>query len=96
MGIKRIRRVTVEIEHRSISITQTESRSVGPAVDIPRVCSTCGATLVLVIPDMDAGAAAHLPRIFHMLLQRGLHSYFSVEGQLWVCSRSFQELSEVL
>jgi hypothetical protein len=96
--MKRTRRVIVEIEHRSISISQTESRSSADsdayAPFMPIACSVCGAPWMLVSPEADAGLESEVQQIFHLLRQRGLHTHFSAAGKLWVCSQSFQHLSE--
>jgi hypothetical protein len=49
---------------------------------------------VLVIRDADSGFDDDSRQILTALLQRGMHAYLSAPGQLWVCSRSFQNLSE--
>jgi hypothetical protein len=96
--MKRTRRVTVEIEHRSISISQTESRCVADsdvhAAAMPVACSVCGAAWMLVSPEADGGFDSEAQQIFQVLRQRGLHTHFSAGGKLWVCSQSFQHLSE--
>ena len=95
--MKRTRRVTLEIKHRSISITRIESHSVGQPQTPPSAsptCAQCGAPWVLVIRDADSGFDDDSRQILTALLQRGMHAYLSAAGQLWVCSRSFQNLSE--
>jgi hypothetical protein len=97
--MKRTRRVTLEISHRSLSITRIESHSVARP-DIPPFapsdCAQCGAPWVLVVRDAESGFDDGSQLILNALLQRGMHAYFSAAGQLWVCSRSFQNLSENL
>jgi hypothetical protein len=96
--MKRTRRITVEIEHQSISISRTESLHAGdwqvhvPAM--PVACSVCGAPWMLVSPEADAVVDTEAQKILRVLMQRGLHTYVSVAGRLWVCSQSFQHLSE--
>jgi hypothetical protein len=95
--MKRTRRVTVEIKHRSISITRIESHSVGQTPpSVSPACAECGAPWVLVIRDADSGFDDDSRQILTALLERGMHAYLSAAGQLWVCSRSFQNLSENL
>jgi hypothetical protein len=94
----RTRRITVEIAHRSISIRQMDSRSNGEAAPalpaIPSVCAVCGAPWTLVSAEADVTFGDKMQQIFYILTRRGLHSYYSAGDKLWVCSRSFQDLSE--
>jgi hypothetical protein len=97
-AMKRTRRITVEIEQRSISISRSEWRRAGDleihAPAMPIACSVCGAAWVLVSPEADAVIDSEAQQILRVLMQRGLHTYFSAAGKLWVCSQSFQHLSE--
>jgi hypothetical protein len=96
--IRRTRRVTVEIAQRSISIHQMDFRSCeeaeSPLPMMPTACSVCGAPWTLVNAEVDSTVGDKLQQIFHILTQRGLHSYYSAANKLWVCSQSFQDLSE--
>jgi hypothetical protein len=98
-AVKRTRRITVEIEQRSISISRTDSRHAAeqeihtPAM--PIACTVCGAAWVLVSPEADAIIDSEAQQILRVLMQRGLHTYFSAAGRVWVCSQSFQHLSEI-
>ena len=88
----------MEIEYRSISIVQSESRHTGNSEihvpNMPLVCAVCGSPWVLVRPEADAGFDSRTQRVLDALMKRGLHTYLSIAGQLWVCRQSFQHLSE--
>jgi hypothetical protein len=96
--IRRTRRVTIEIAHRSISIRQMQSRSSeeaeSPLPMMPIACSVCGAPWALVSAEVDPMVGDGMQQIFYILTQRGLHAYYSAANKLWVCSRSFHDLSE--
>jgi hypothetical protein len=102
--VKRTRRVSVEIEHREISIflTLSESRADGqtPAPSdsgpVPGACSICGAPWVFVTPKAGAPLGAHIEQVLAAFLQRGLHPPIFAGGLFLICRRSFDQLNERL
>lgn len=101
--MKRIRRVSLRVERREISITLSPSAaSAGGEApgdfdgQRPDVCPHCGAAW---LPDF--GTALREAHVGVELLQiairdRRLHLHSLPDGQFRVCERSFQTMREVL
>ncbi len=104
MGMKRTRRVSIEIEHREISITLTineaqthAARGTAPDEQKPvGTCSICGSPLALVIRqagDLDGVRAEQLLAAF---IYSGLHPPIQSGGDIYVCSQSFRQMNHTL
>jgi len=102
--MKRTRRVSIEIEHREISISLTIHESQthaarGTAPDEPTPlgsCSICGSPLARVIRqagDLDGVRAEQLLAAF---VYSGLHPPIYSGGDIYVCSQSFRHLNHTL
>jgi hypothetical protein len=102
--MKRTRRVSIEIEHREISISLTINEAHthatrGTAPDQPTPwgnCSVCGSPLALVTRqagDLDGVQAEQLLAAF---LYSGLHPPISSGGDVYVCSKSFRHLNHTV
>jgi hypothetical protein len=95
--MKRIRRVSVEIERREtrVSVTINDAHD-DPARRNPPghstlggSCAICGAPLALVVQQVAASADSYIHQILAALMESGLHSFNYFGGDLWVCSQSF-------
>jgi len=102
--MKRIRRISLSIEHReiSVSISQTEmtsgeSRSPQMPGDAaqPENCPDCGApwiTVTTVAAHAAESGGANTPSIYRALQQCGAHTQISATGELRICSKSLEEI----
>jgi hypothetical protein len=104
MGMKRTRRVSIEIEHREISVSLTINEAQthatrGTAPDQPKplgACSICGAPLALVIRQAGDLDGVHAEQLLAAFLYSGLHPPIYSDGDLYVCSQSFRHLNHTL
>ncbi len=81
--MKRIRRVIVEIEQWSITLTQTGLRRARPpAHSSKHACPVCAAPCLRVTPEALAA-----------LVAKGLNEYAVIGGETWVCSGLIDLLS---
>ena len=102
--MKRTRRVSIEIEHREISIflTLSESRADAPTAvpadsgPIPAACPVCGAPWVFVTPKEGGSQSAPLEQVSSVLQQLGLHPPLFAGGMFLICRQSFDQLKERL
>jgi hypothetical protein len=102
--MKRTRRVSVEIEHREISIFLTlrespaDVRSPVPpdSAPIPAACPICGAPWVFVTPKVGGSQGSHLEQVSSVFQQLGLHPPLFVGGMFLICRQSFDQLKERL
>jgi len=102
--MKRTRRVSVEIEHREISIflTLSESQAHAPILasldsgSTPAVCSICGAPLVVVTPEAGASLGSHIEQVLLAFQQLGLHPPLFAGSSFLICRQSFDQLKERL
>ena len=102
--MKRTRRVSVEIEHREISIFLTLSKWQAAAQTpappdsgpIPAACSICGAPWVFVTPKAGAPLGSHIEQVLSAFLQLGLHPPIFAGGLFLICRQSFDQLKERL
>ncbi len=99
-AMKRTRRVSIEIEHREISITLTliEPRAVDPVLPdsgpIPVACPICGAPWVFVNPKEGVTLGSHVEEIVSALARLGLHPSIFAGGMFLLCRQSFDQLRE--
>ncbi len=102
--MKRIRRVSLTIEHREISLSHdvrefrsADSNSVpADALPTPSVCAVCGAPWILVDIQGTDVAGSSTEQIFAELLERGLHPFVNSGGRLWMCGQSLQHVRDSL
>ncbi len=102
--MKRTRRVSVEIEHREISIfltlreSQADVQSPVPrdSAPIPAVCSICGAPWVFVSPKEGGSQGSHIEHVSSVFQQLGLHPPLFAGGMFLICRQSFDQLKEKL
>jgi hypothetical protein len=108
--MKRIRRVTVKVEQRDISITVTQTvagdgRS-GPSEPLdstarteaesiaPEVCPDCGAAWVSDFAAALKDFQIPLALLRAALLDHRLHSSWLADGQFRVCERSLKSIRD--
>jgi hypothetical protein len=99
--MKRTRRVSIEIEHREISVSLTINEAQthatrGTAPDNPKplgTCSICGAPLALVIHKAGGLDGVHAEQLLAAFHYSGLHPPIYSGGVLYVCSQSFRHLN---
>lgn len=104
MDMKRTRRVSIEIEHREISVSLTINESQlhatrGTAPDQPKPlgsCSICGSPLAPVIRQAGDLDGVHAEQLLAAFLYSGLHSPIYSGCDLYVCSQSFRLLNHTL
>src|ERR1700722_13306065 len=103
--MKRTRRVSVEIEHREISIflrvsesTATGRPDVPPdSTPIPATCPICGAAWVFVSPKAAAGSqGSPIEQVSSVFEQLGLHPPLFAGGMFLICGHSFDQMREKL
>jgi hypothetical protein len=104
MGMKRTRRVSIEIEHREISVSLTineaqthATRGTAPDQTQPLgTCAICGGPLAMVIRQAAKVDAVHAEQLLTAFLCSGLHPPIYSGGDLYVCSQSFRHLNHTL
>jgi len=104
MDMKRTRRVSIEIEHREISVSLTINEAQtdatrGTAPDQPKPlgnCSICGSPLALVIRQAGDLDGVHAEQLLAAFLYSGLHPPINSGGDVYVCSQSFRHLNHTL
>ena len=103
MGIKRTRRVCIEIEHREVAVSLTINDAThaarGTAPDQAKpvgICSICGGPLAMVIRQAAKLDAVHAEQLLAAFLCSGLHPPICSGGDLYVCSQSFRHLNYTL
>ena len=102
--MKRTRRVSVEIEHREISISLTliEPRADSRAHMLPdsgpvaAACPICGAPWVFVTPQGGDSPGSLIEPVASVLRQLGLHPPIFAGGMFLICRQSFDQLREKL
>jgi hypothetical protein len=102
--MKRTRRVSVEIEHREISISLTliEPRADSDAHMLPDsgpvavACPICGAPWVFVTPKEGASQDSPVEPVASVFRQLGLHPPIFAGGMFLICRQSFDQLREKL
>ncbi len=109
--MKRTRRVSIEIEHREISIFLTLSGSQVAAESsvslssepvprdsgpVPAACPICGAPWVFVTPRAGGSQGSHLEQVSSAFQQLGLHPPLFAGGMFLICRQSFDHLHERL
>lgn len=96
-AMKRTQRLSIEIQHREVTISE-----VGPVLSVPNTepvpaesvtaCPVCGGRWITIVARVVGDASASTERICHALQQSGLHLQVSPAGQLQICQRSFEEI----
>jgi hypothetical protein len=102
--MKRTRRVSIEIEHREITVSLTINEAQthatrGTAPDQPPPlgnCTICGAPLALVIRQAGDLDVVYAEKLLAAFLYSGLHPPIYSGGDLYVCSQSFRHLNHTL
>jgi hypothetical protein len=102
--MKRTRRVSVEIEHREISIflRLSESNATGrperppDAAPIPATCPICGAAWVFVTPKAGDSQGSPIEQVSSVFEQLGLHPPLYAGGMFLICRHSFDQMREKL
>jgi hypothetical protein len=104
--MKRTRRVSVEIEHREISISFTliepradsQTTLLPDSGPIPAACSICGAPWVFVTPKAAGSGSqgSHIGQVSSVFVQLGLHPPIFAGGMFLICRQSFDQLREKL
>jgi hypothetical protein len=102
--MKRTRRVSVEIEHREISISLTliEPRADSRAHMFPdsgpvaAACPICGAPWVFVTPQEGDSQGSLSEPVVCVFRQLGLHPPIFAGGMFLICRQSFDQLREKL
>jgi|SRR5579875_438978 len=98
--MKTVRRLTVEIERRSLKVTVREIGSAAAvssnlAGEEPMApCPRCGAAWIPLHQAAVAEPQGKTTDLRAKLDALGLHVYSSPSGQLWVCDRSISHLKE--
>jgi hypothetical protein len=100
-AMKRTKRLSIELQHREVTITVTGSAlhvrdSEPDSSKTPTVCPTCGSPWITIVAQVDGDAPASTDRIRRALEQFGLHLQVSPAGQPQICRRSFEEIKEKL
>ncbi len=99
--MKRTRRVSIELEHREISIfltlneSRADARTTAPrdCGPIPAACPICGAPLVFFTPKEGGSQGSHLEQVSTVLPQLGLHPPLFAGGMFLICRQSFDQLT---
>jgi hypothetical protein len=100
--MKRTRRLSIEIEHREISIflnlneSRADVRAPAPldSGPIPAACPICGAPWVFVTPKEGGSQGSHLEQVSSVFQQYGLHPPLFAGGMFLICRQSFDQLKE--
>jgi len=109
MAMKRITRVSIVVEHRSVtfSLTGVADATARPGdaagagetdlepVEPPPVCPQCGATWIPVTAVEGELAAPGLNAICRALEQHGLHVHVFGTNQLSICSKSLEAMEAI-
>lgn len=101
--MKRTHRLSIEIEHRKLTISLTRasgadvragSESSVDAIEpfsFPPACPDCGAPWITVMAHVGEFAASGDNAIYRALQRHGLHLHVAPTGQLNICSKSLEE-----
>ena len=97
--MKKIKRLSIEIIHRKITIADGGSTlhvqdGESDAMKPSTFCPTCGSPWITVIARAAGDVSTSAEHIHRMLLQTGLHVQAFPAGQLRICQKSFEELKE--
>jgi hypothetical protein len=99
--MKRTRRVSVQIEHREVSITFTliEPRVADPVFPdsegpIPQSCPICGAPWVFVNPNEGSTDGSHIEDVASAFSRLSLHPAIFAGGMFLICRQSFDQLRD--
>lgn len=102
--MKRTRRVSVEIEHREISISLTlieprvdsDAHALPDSGPIAAACPICGAPWVFVTPKEGDTRGSLIEPLASVFQQLGLHPPIFAGGMFLICRQSFDQLREKL
>jgi len=97
--MKRTQRLSIEIQHREVTITVSGS-TVERQEEVPQeagstmVCDVCGSPWVSVVVHGGDGAITSANSIHRALEQAGMHVQVSATGELTICRNSLEALKE--
>ena len=107
--MKRMRRLTLHIEHRQITLAVTptprantrpsaeeNNRSHGSSSPVPPGCPMCGGSWDFVIAQPSDQTPASAQALQSMLRNAGIHLHLSEDGELRICGQSFQLFKETI
>lgn len=93
--MKRIRRLTIEIERRALTWSACRGGETNRArvvsVRPGTLCPTCGSPCML-LHDANQPEQSYLQAVLESF---DLHTHISSSGHLWICQQSFQHLRPV-
>ena len=98
--MKRTQRLSIEIQHREVTITVTGSTVERPdevhqeARSREAVCDVCGSPWTSVVVHGGDGAITSANSIHRALEQAGMHVQVSATGELTICRNSLEALKE--
>jgi hypothetical protein len=94
--MKRVRRLTVEIERRQVkwSMALSDLPPNAATEGSAEVCPHCGSPWMLLSHVQLPGREYALPELRALLMSFHLHVRGTLSGQLWICRKSFEQLKE--
>lgn len=98
--MKRMRRLSIELRRREVTITVQGSTFHVQDADLDTVppspgCPACGSPWFTAVAPADRGFHSGIHQIHRVLQQSGLHAQVSPAGQLRICERSIEKLKEI-
>lgn len=103
VGMKRTQRVSIEFQHREVTLTVAGSifdlRDHVPfegGPDTSTVCSICGSPWISIVVGTGEEMAATAHVINCALGQAGVHLHVTPAGELQICRKSLEAIKEKL
>jgi len=93
-GVRKKRRVTLQIEHREISVSAgtggnaVPERTSGQEADYPASCPNCGSADLISLSEAIADPALNRELMRHSAGGDGIHLGPSPSGRWWICRKS--------
>jgi hypothetical protein len=90
--MKQVRRVTVEIEQRTLTLSVGGSQAAEDTQPQPPsiACALCGSPWLLLQGTLRSDGDVTLKGMENLLATEKLHLQGTPEGSLWICQRSLQ------
>lgn len=97
--MKRTKRISIEFQHREVTIAVAGSTLHVPdcepdAASTAALCSICNSPWITIVAQTQGDGPSGVDHILPVLQQSGLHAQVSPAGQLRICQRSFVQLKE--
>jgi hypothetical protein len=98
--MKRVRRISLSVEHREVSVTVAQSAETGEPRPLAmpgdaaqaEPCPECGAPWITVAAQAGESGAAGVAGIYRTLQPSGVHMQISPAGELRICSKSLEAI----